>query len=77
MKENVIKKIVSGVFSQIPEQIDYIFEKSGIKDHLDFVVHGAWVEATSAVVETAGRITRPLIKHILDGQNADLEAENG
>lgn len=52
------------------------FEKAGMKDHLDFVVHGLWVEAEPAVVETAARILRPLITHIVQGNDHDMEENN-
>lgn len=52
------------------------FEKAGMKDHLDFIIHGRWTEADSAVVITAGRLLRPLIKHILEENQNDLEEEN-
>ena len=52
------------------------FDKAGMKDHLDFIVHGRWAEADSAVVITAGRLLRPLIMHILEGNQGDLEEEN-
>lgn len=52
------------------------FDKVGMKDHLDFIVHGRWAEADSAVVVTAGRLLRPLIKHIVEGNQHDLEEEN-
>jgi len=51
-------------------------ERAALKDHLDFIVHGRWVEAESAVVETAARLVRPLIKHIVEGNDLDLEDEN-
>jgi len=47
MKENIIKKIVSGIFTQIPEQIDYmgirikphtLMEKSKLKEAVDSLV---------------------------------------
>jgi len=47
MKENIVKKIVSGVFTQIPEQIDYmgirikphtLMEKSKLKEAVDSLV---------------------------------------
>jgi hypothetical protein len=52
------------------------FDKVGMKDHLDFIVHGRWAEADSAVVVTAGRLLRPLIKHIVEGNQQDMEEEN-
>lgn len=52
------------------------FEKAGMKDHLDFVIHGRWSEADSSVVITAGRLLRPLIKHILEENQNELEEEN-
>jgi hypothetical protein len=48
----------------------------GMKDHLDFIVHGRWAEVDSAVVVTAGRLLRPLIKHIVEGNQHDMEEEN-
>lgn len=52
------------------------FEKAGMKDHLDFVIHGRWTEADSSVVITAGRLLRTLIKHILEESQAELEEDN-
>ena len=52
------------------------FEKAGMKDHLDFVVHGRWIEAEAAVVTTAARMLRPLITHIVEGHDHDLEDTN-
>lgn len=52
------------------------FEKAGLKEHLDFVVHGRWIEAEAAVVETAARLLRPLITHIVEGQDHDMEDTN-
>lgn len=52
------------------------FEKAGMKDHIDFVVHGRWAEADAAVVVTAGRLLRPLIKHILEVDHNEVEEEN-
>jgi len=49
------------------------FENSGLKDHLDFIVHGRWVEAEGSVVKTAARLLRPLITHIVQGGDQDLE----
>lgn len=52
------------------------FERAGMKDHLDFIVHGRWIEAEAALVETAARMLRPLITHIVEGHDHDLEDEN-
>lgn len=52
------------------------FEKAGMKDHLDFIVHGRWMEAEAALVETAARMLRPLITHIVEGHDHDLEEGN-
>ncbi|MBA4709286.1 hypothetical protein [Aquitalea aquatica] len=52
------------------------FEKAGLKEHLDFIVHGRWIEAEAAVVETAARLLRPLIAHIVEGQDHDMEEES-
>jgi len=51
-------------------------EKSALKNHLDFIVHGRWVEADATVVETAARLVRPIIKHIVEGNDHDLEDVN-
>lgn len=52
------------------------FEKAGMKDHLDFIVHGRWVEADESLVKTAAKMMRPLITHIIEGNDQDLEDEN-
>jgi hypothetical protein len=52
------------------------FEKAGLKEHLDFVVHGRWFEAEAAIVETAARLLRPLITHIVEGHDHDMEDAN-
>ncbi len=52
------------------------FQKAGMKDHLDFVVHGRWIEAEPAVVEAAARILRSLITHIVQGDDNDMEENN-
>ena len=52
------------------------FDKAGMKDHLDFIVHGRWVEAESTLVDTAARMLRPLITHIVSGLDHDLEESN-
>lgn len=51
-------------------------DKSALKNHLDFIVHGRWVEADEIVVKAAARLLRPLIKHIVEGNDHDLEGEN-
>lgn len=51
-------------------------EKAALKNHLDFIVHGRWVEADATVVETAARLVRPIIKHIVEGNDHDLEDVN-
>jgi len=52
------------------------FEKTGMKDNLDFIVHGRWIEAEATLVETTARMLRPLITHIVGGHDHDLEDEN-
>lgn len=52
------------------------FEKAGLKDHLDFVVHGRWVEAKAPLLESAAGLLRPLIRHIVEGNDHDMEGAN-
>lgn len=52
------------------------FEKAGLKDHLDFVVHGRWAEAKAPLLESAAGLLRPLIRHIVEGNDHDMESTN-
>lgn len=74
---NFCGNVNNGIFSH-KRAVDVLlsFEKAGMKDHLDFIIHGRWTEADSSVVITAGRLLRPLIKHILEENQSDLEDEN-
>lgn len=43
------------------------------KDQLDIVIHGKWALADADVLIKAANALRPIISHILDGQNNELE----
>jgi hypothetical protein len=59
----------------IPRICDQLtnFRSTGLKDQLDFVVHGRWAEASPEVIERAAKCLRPIINHILAGQNEPVE----
>lgn len=52
------------------------FKGPALKDYLDLIVHGRWIEASSSALETVASSLRPLIKTIVEGVDTDLESNN-